>query len=716
MIRIDTPPPPGGDSGHKVDYHLPVSALAAARAPQAAGAAKRNRPIQNNMKPAAASRHLATGAPLPAWLRASLERRLTVGLCVAVLLSALVLVVLAQSLNRRALVQEQETAAMRLAQVFEASLQHAMLRRDVPGMASILARMGQAPGVARARLLEPHGTVRFAANAADVGTQDAQALAGLCVTAGCAVPAPRLRWRDGDGNNDAAAAAAPGARPALQIAYPIHNQARCQQCHGPVATHPVNGVLLLDFQALPGMPWRDRATLLSAGLAALLVFAGIMAWTLRRQVTQPLYQLLQGSEKLASGDWSTRLHVAALDELGRVAQGFNRMADRLGRMMGALQQQHTFLQTLIDAVPDPLLVIDANFRIRLANRAYGNLLGLDTAAIVGSTCHQTSRGLREPCPCTLVTCPVAEMRQQAQPVHSVMRLRRADGGQVEADIEAALVESASGERLTVEILRPLDRTVRFSQEQRLSTIGLLANGVAHEIHNPLASIRLALQACLRGLRGGDISNEELMDYLGVVDHEIDRCVLTTRRLMQMSAVPSQTLGPVRVLPAIHDVLALLGEECRAAGVAVSRQCAPAEACILGDEAEFRQVLINLIHNALHATPAGGYIEIRATQEGSDRLRLQVQDSGSGIALADQALIFMPFFSRRADGQRGTGLGLAISKSIVDRFGGEISVRSTPGQGATFTVLLPLAASAPPSPPSGAAASAAASSLLQGTTP
>ena len=182
----------------------------------------------------------------------------------------------------------------------------------------------------------------------------------------------------------------------------------------------------------------------------------------------------------------------------------------------------------------------------------------------------------------------------------MMSVRRADGSAVEVDIEAAPLITRDGETLVVEVMRPLDRAVRFSQEQRLSTIGLLANGVAHEIHNPLASIRLALQASLRGLRAGDMGREELTDYLQLVDREIDRCVATTQRLLQMSQAPGQTLQPVAVATAVDDVLALLGEECRSRGVQVQVVIDPPGARVLADEAELRQVLVNLIHNALHA--------------------------------------------------------------------------------------------------------------------
>jgi len=143
-----------------------------------------------------------------------------------------------------------------------------------------------------------------------------------------------------------------------------------------------------------------------------------------------------------------------------------------------------------------------------------------------------------------------------------------------------------------------------------------------------------------------------------------------------------------VAAAIDDVLALLREECRVRGVQVHIDGVPPALRVMGDEAELRQVLVNLVHNALHAMPQGGRIDIRGAASGDGQwLELAVRDTGCGIAADDIALIFMPFFSRRADGQRGTGLGLAISKATMERFGGRIAVESAPGAGSCFTLTL-----------------------------
>jgi signal transduction histidine kinase/HAMP domain-containing protein len=621
--------------------------------------------------PAAAARPAGWGQ----WLGKSLARRLTLGLIVALLASAGVLVALTLTVNQGALRQQQEDSARRMARLFEASLQNAMLKRDLEGMTDILKYLGRAPGVAQARLLAPNGEVRFASHDHAAPPEPPISTNDLCRDNACT---EQFRWT----------AAADGHR--LQIAYPILNQARCGQCHGSPAQHPVNGLLVVDYQphAAAGLGRGPVLLLAAVGLGTLTLFALIMLLTLRRQVNEPLASLASAAEQLAAGNFEARVNSPAHDELGRVAHAFDRMADGLRETVVTLRHERQFLQRLIDGMPDPVVVIDPDHRIRLANHAYAALLGHELSAVVGQCCHRASRGLDEPCPSTLVTCPVAEIRQSPQPVRSMMSLQRADGGTVGVDIDAAPLMLDDGQALVIEVIRPLERTLRFSQQQRLSTIGLLANGVAHEIHNPLASIRIALQASLRGLRSGRMDRDELTGYLELVDHEIDRCVLTTQRMMQMSQTPTEVLHPVGVAAAIDDVLALLREECRVRGVLVHVDGVPPTLRVMGDEAELRQVLVNLVHNALHAMSRGGRIDIRGTPSGDGQwLALAVRDTGCGIPAAELPLIFMPFFSRRADGQRGTGLGLAISKATMERFGGQIEAQSTPGQGSCFTLTL-----------------------------
>jgi PAS domain S-box-containing protein len=608
------------------------------------------------------------------WFATPLARRLMLVLILALLGASGMLVGGALWITGSALQIEHESSARRLAGLFEASLHSAMLRRDLPGLAEILVQLGGLPGVQFAALLNPAGEVRFASRPSDQGRQHPEWVRELCLSPGCKDSPARLDTLDGHKAG------------LLRIAYPIRNQARCSGCHGAADAHPVNGVLVVEFvPPSEGSGALQLRRLLPLGLAALGLLVLAIWWVVRREVLAPVGRLAAVAGRVADGDLTARVGCLGGGELGRLGGEVDTMTERLGQMLHQASQQGAFLQGLVDAAPDPMVVIDDDYRIVLANRAYSELVRQPLETIRGQSCHRVGRQLDEPCPVTLVTCPLAELRARPEALRTLMNFKRPDGSPVSVEIHAAPLVGPDGRRLVVEAIRSLDDQVRFSQEQRLSAVGLLANGVAHEIHNPLASIRLALQSSLRGLRNGSMDAAEVTEYLELVDAEIDRCVLTTQRLMSLSHPPGPT-RPVLLGAAIGDMVALLAEEARNARVTVNIDLQPADARVLGDEAEMRQVSLNLLQNAFHAMPDGGRLDVCLRREGG-HYHLTMRDTGVGIPVEDQPLIFMPFFSRRADGRRGSGLGLAICKAIVERHGGRIRVESQPGQGSTFHVFL-----------------------------
>ena len=603
----------------------------------------------------------------------SITGRLVAGVVAALIVSGGLLVTMALWLGQQSVKAEQEQAAARLVQVFEASLHTSMLQRDLPSLQRTLEVLGQAPGITQARLLNVQGDVRFASHPAALGEHIPLA----CQQPDCADATLQNHWINTPQGI------------ALQVRYPILNRSQCGQCHGEPNAHPINGILMIDFGVVPiGLGGSRQALLLGLGLAALLLFGAIMTWTMRRFVTQPLQHMADVSQRLAAGDFDVRVLASSDDEIGRVGQQFDAMADHVAQTVARLLKQQQFLQDLVNAVPDPLLVIGPDWQIRLANTAYARLIGHDPQTPLRGCCYKVGRGANEPCPSTLLTCPVLQAREN-QTLRTVMELRHRDGSNLPVEIDAAQL-SFNGEMLTVEILRPLNEAIRYSQEHRLSTIGLLANGVAHEIHNPLASIRLALQASLRGLAKGDIDTDELVHYLQLVDSQIDRCVATTQRLMQMSHPPSDSLVPVEVVAAIDDTVALLGEEARMRQVSIRFEHPDQAIWIQGDNAELRQVFVNLLHNAMHAMTQGGEVRIEVETSNASMVVIRVIDTGVGIPPENISRIFLPFFSRRADGQAGMGLGLAVCKSIVDRCGGTIAVASEMSKNTVFTITLPLA--------------------------
>jgi signal transduction histidine kinase len=274
-------------------------------------------------------------------------------------------------------------------------------------------------------------------------------------------------------------------------------------------------------------------------------------------------------------------------------------------------------------------------------------------------------------------------------------LKRPDGSVLHAEIHAVLVElddERGRERYIVESVRDLGEISLISHEQRLSELGLLAAGIAHEIHNPLGSVRLGVQGLLREFHVGRVTQDQIVEYMGLIDQEIDKCIAVTRRMLLLSRPPISSLQLVVVNEALIDTLKLLEFDAQTHGITQRMDIPDQPLRLLTDEADIRMIFLNLIQNAHHAMSAGGTLFARLFSSDGDAV-IEITDSGVGIATDILPHIFDPFFSRRADGVTGTGLGLTIVKNFVERMGGKISVDSTAGHGTKFCIRLPLAETA-----------------------
>ncbi len=589
--------------------------------------------------------------------------------------ASLLFAILFLGLYRDQLERERAATSAQINRLLRVALENAMLKRDVPGLRDIVQRMGQQPGVVGVMILEPAGEVRFASQPERLGQRLPQLLGG-----------------ETNGVPTTSFIADAGGREVLRSVNPVPNQAPCVACHGPLAQHPVNGVLVVDYDAgsLREQAYRSAALFAAAGMAVLALTLGAVWYALRRRVIDPLAALDRAAIALASGQLETRVPLVGDDEPGRLAENFNRMAERLAGQIRHSERQQRFLQELLDGMPDGVRVIRTfDYRVLAVNAAYCQQQGTTSEQAVGQLCYRSSHGRDAPCVATMVVCPLVELNEVGQSVKCRHRHRSLDGRDVPVEVHAVLLDSGEGntaERVIVESIIDLSQVVRHSQEQRLSELGLLAAGIAHEIHNPLGSMRLAVDGLLRALRNGGADPERLAGYLEMMSGEIDRCTGITQRLLLLSRLPQQQAQAVALNPAVSDTVTLLDFDARSHGIVQTLALDPTEPRVLADDSDLRMLVLNLVQNAHHAMPNGGQLLVRTAVEGELAV-IEVVDQGCGIPDEVRARIFDPFYSHRADGERGTGLGLTICKSIVERYGGTIAVSSVAGAGTTFRVQL-----------------------------
>lgn len=604
------------------------------------------------------------------WLRSRLSRMFAVGTAAGLVVSSLVFLMLFLALYRGELAAERAGAAEQVNQLLQTSLENAMLKRDLEGLRLIVDRLGQQPGIEAVFITDPRGEVRFSSDSTLLGRAfpphaDKKQASTHFVT--------NQYGRD-----------------ILRSINPVANRPPCIECHGPSGTNPVNGILFVDYDAAPIRDKAQDTTLLLMGSGAIIVLLNLAGgwWFIQRYVIRPVEHLTTASRSLESGHLHQRVQLQGQNELASMGRAFNSMANQLQERIDEAENQRGFLQSLVDAIPDGVRIIDRDYRVILTNRAYCEQLGLQDDG-VGDSCHRVSHQSRTPCPSTLITCPVHELAVRDEPVRALHRHHDTSGTVRDVEIYAAPMHAlidGQPRSLIVESIRDLSKQIEYSHEQKLSELGKLATGVAHEIYNPLASVRLALDGLRHGVGAPD---SEVSEYLMLVDREIDKCVTFTERLLRIGMPPSDEPELVEVERIIDDTLSLVRWETKHLGITVDTDL-QAGLRVLASDSQLRMVMLNLVQNAFHAMPGGGKLEV-SSRDDNGWIRIAVSDSGIGIAPDRLQRIFDPFYSRRADGAKGTGLGLSIVRTIVERYDGMIDVESKPDQGSVFTVRLPDAA-------------------------
>jgi signal transduction histidine kinase len=231
---------------------------------------------------------------------------------------------------------------------------------------------------------------------------------------------------------------------------------------------------------------------------------------------------------------------------------------------------------------------------------------------------------------------------------------------------------------------------------RLGTLGTLAAGLAHEINNPLVSIHTFLS--LAPQKRTEDDDAFWSDYHQLASSELDRIRGLVSTMSRLAHGGSDAATPERSLVDLGDlaneVVSLTQREVTATGISVRVECAEDSPKVLGVRDHLHQVLLNLLLNAVQATPENGVVEIKVGPDPdrpNDVASVAIEDSGRGIPEEHLERIFDPFFTTK-DPDQGTGLGLMISHRIVADHGGSIDVRSRVGHGSCFRVLLPVTGS------------------------
>jgi PAS domain S-box-containing protein len=537
-------------------------------------------------------------------------------------------------------------SALARAELIRIALEHGMVRQDRTLIAPMVQAFGSEPGVASVMLLDRAGVVRYTSGPTEPGHRF-DLRSPTCQDCHRYPAADRASSRVIEAGNGS---------DILRTVVPVRNRAECYGCHAP--SQKINGIVIFDLDAsgLQRTASQDMRSLVApTTVVALLLVAGIAM-------------------------------IVRVFVIRRWAREFNVMADSVTGLLGQVRSQRERLETVINSIDDGIVVLDHDRNVVAANDAFIQRTGGARNDLVGCACQTMAGGMCGGCDCPTVACLESGEHQIR-----IAQRRRTDGSIAWEEIHACRIpgESQDGVQV-VEVWRDIsDRRAaeaRLAESHRLASLGMLASGFSHEMNTPLATVLTCVEGIAREVnRDGSINPPRIAGHAATAREQLLRCRGITQHFLRMSRGQTSQPQIVDVRKSLDDVVRLVQPTAREYGVTIdARPFDAVPLSVRADDADLEQALVNLLLNAVQASPRGGTVSLRVTIDAA-LVTIAVRDSGCGIAADQQARIFEPFVSLK-DG--GTGLGLFVSLNSVRKWGGDIRVDSAPGAGATFNVTLP----------------------------
>jgi PAS domain S-box-containing protein len=366
--------------------------------------------------------------------------------------------------------------------------------------------------------------------------------------------------------------------------------------------------------------------------------------------------------------------------------GDGRQPHPFTRLLSSLLEAKNDWEGTFDAIVDPVAILDGAGRVVRANRGLAGVLGRQPAELIG---RQYLALLGSAAGADPIAVALADGGAR-------MGEARYSGVPVTFQVTVSPLPEGRGGRGLVVMLKDItilkDQQERLLQASRLTDIGQLAAGVAHEINTPLASIALRAESLLRAAQDPRLqeidSFRNFPRYLKTIDEEIFRCKKIIGALLEFSRRRPPEVRDTDLNALAEKAADLVGHELKLKQISLALRLEPELPRIRADDDQLRQAMLALLMNAGDATPAGGRIEVETRRSGEAAVTFSVSDTGTGIPRENLDRIFSPFFTTKPVGQ-GTGLGLALCHGIVTAHGGEIRVESEPDKGSRFSLVLPV---------------------------
>jgi len=395
-----------------------------------------------------------------------------------------------------------------------------------------------------------------------------------------------------------------------------------------------------------------------------------------------------------SSRWVYTIVEPQINNAGRVVKLYGTTQDitERKRVEVELRNKSNELQAIFNSISDGITVYDHEGRIQHHNQISPRLF--PGQILPGKECSNIFHADKPSLPSE---CPV-ERALQGDRVETSMISLREDQTPLYLDITATPIKDALGEKNRAlvffrDISEKRLQEMHLIQAEKMSSIGVLATGIAHEINNPLTSVAGCAEALLRRFRDApELKEDARLDafphYLKVIVRESYRCKGIIDHLLSFGRKSDGLSVNVDMNAILLEILELISHQPNYRHIKVTTSLQEGLPCVHGDPSALRQVCMNLLINAHQAITGEGQVELATAGPSNGMISVTIRDTGCGISKDNIDRIWDPFFTTKEVG-KGVGLGLALTYNIVKRLGGDIHACSTPGEGAQFTVLLPV---------------------------
>lgn len=496
-----------------------------------------------------------------------------------------------------------------------------------------------------------------------------------------------------------------GKRHFLQ-ARPIKVEKSCLQCHGKVSDAPEE--IIKRYGSEGGFNWKEgeiigvetiaipieeafnRASQLVVsifitGLLGVFFLFVSLNYYINRIAVSPIKRISRFFKSVVQGQegLTTRFPVTSSDEIGELARSFNQMIDHLRESQERLRISEQKYRRVFEDSKDTIMVADCD----------GFIIDINPAGVDMFGCKRREHIIKTKSIYDLFPSPeeytkfVEKMKKEGFVKDYETVLRTVDGRTINALITATLRYNEEDKLCGFDaIIKDITAWKKLQEQMaradKLASVGQLAAGVAHEINNPLGIIM--------GYTGMLLSEDglppEVKEDLKTVYQNAETCKKIIEDLLKFSRQSPAKPEPVDLNALIEEVSSLLAYQIEEKEIMFEKELQDIP-LTMADPDKLRQVIMNIILNAIQAVEIGGSVKVKTFLDKTGFICIEITDNGHGIPEELQSKVFEPFFTTKPPGQ-GTGLGLAVSYGIVKEHGGTITFESSPKKGTTFRVYMP----------------------------